>query len=497
MKKTLLVLFVLVCAASLVLMGSGKKKGAAPAEEAAVEVPTITPGTQINVFVDGGINIVPFELFKDEIKEKSGIEVVVNPVSQVDVYPKLVNEFVAGTGAFDIVIYPPGYLPEFANNGYIIPLDPYLGVLDPKMDDIVVSFRKLYCEYGGKTYSVPYDGDIHIFYYRKDLVEDPTEKANFKAKYGYELGVPETWKAVKDFSQFFTRKAGQKLAGKTLDKDFYGTGMMLSRFWCIYEFIDHFASYGGVYFDENLTPMINSEAGVKALEDIKYLMAYAPEGILTYGYSEIKGSFLGGNIASMLLWTDLFKFSWDKAQSKIPGKIGMSHVPGTMIDGKLYFKNPLPYGRVMCIPKTCKHPAEAMWVISYMSAEKSIDFCFDPRTGEDPFRYSHINAPDYLAKYLSNFAGTQVPVKDCEIYLQAIKEALENGYPDLSIPGSAEYMDSLAVAIQAALAGDMTVKAALDKCAKEWTATSESLGIDTQKVIWKNLTAVWKELGLI
>ena len=143
------------------------------------------------------------------------------------------------------MIYPPGYLPEFANNGYIIPLDPYLGVRDPKMDDIVESFRKLYCEYDGKTYSVPYDGDIHIFYYRQDLVEDPTEKKNFKAKYGYELGVPETWDEVKDFAEFFTRKAGQKLGGSTLEKDFYGNGMMLSRFWCIYEFIDHFASYGG------------------------------------------------------------------------------------------------------------------------------------------------------------------------------------------------------------------------------------------------------------
>jgi len=497
MKKILLILLVLVFATPFVLLGSGKDKEGTAGGEEAVEVSEIEPGTQINVFVDGGINIVPFELFKAEIKEKSGIDVVVNPVSQVDVYPKLVNEFVAGTGAFDIVIYPPGYLPEFANNGYIVPLDPYFGVRDPKLDDIVGSFRKLYCEYGGSTYSVPYDGDIHIFYYRKDLVEDPTEKANFKAKYGYELTVPETWDQVKDFSEFFTRKAGEKLAGETLEKDFYGNGMMLSRFWCIYEFIDHFASYGGVYFDENLTPMINSDAGVKALEDIKYLMDYAPEGILTYGYSEIKGSFLGGNIASMLLWTDLFKFSWDKNQSVIAGKIGMSHVPGTIIDGELYFKNPLPYGRVMCIPKTCKHPEEAMWVISYMSADKSIDFCFDPRTGEDPFRYSHINAPEYLSDYLSNFAGTEVPVEDCEIYLQAIKDALENGYPDLSIPGSAEYMDSLAVAIQAALAGDVSVKGALDKCAKEWAATSESLGLETQQEIWKNLTAVWKELGLL
>ena len=68
MKKSLLVLTVIACVALLVLMGSGKDKEGAPGGEMAVETMEVEPGTQISVFVDGGINIVPFELFKDEIR---------------------------------------------------------------------------------------------------------------------------------------------------------------------------------------------------------------------------------------------------------------------------------------------------------------------------------------------------------------------------------------------------------------------------------------------
>ena len=35
-----------------------------------------------------------------------------------------------------------------------------------------------------------------ILYYRKDLFEDPDNMAEFKAKYGYDLGPPQTWEAV-------------------------------------------------------------------------------------------------------------------------------------------------------------------------------------------------------------------------------------------------------------------------------------------------------------
>jgi multiple sugar transport system substrate-binding protein len=489
------VAIIFLCALGVLFTASkGKEKEGGAGEAVSTE---ITPGTKINVFVDGGINVFPFELFKDKIKQESGIEVVLNPVAQADVYTKLKNEFVSGTGAFDLVIYFPSILPEFVNMGNLRSMDDLLQVRDPKLDDIITPYRKLYCTYNDKLYALPYDGDLHVYYYRKDLIENPEERANFKKKYGYELAVPETWEKAKDFAAFFTRKKGQKLAGEVLTRDFYGNGMLLGRGWCHFEWMDHFTAYEGVYFDEDLNPMINSAAGVKALQDLKELMPYAPPGILSWGYMENRGSFLGGDLASFILWTDLFKFSYNADESVVAGKVGISHIPGAMINGKLHYRATMPFGRVISITSTSKHPAEAFWVASYMSQEASIDFCFDPRTGEDPFRYSHVNAPDKLAKYLEDFSQGDVPVEDCANYLNAIKANLENGYPDLSIPGSQQYMDILDLYIHKALSGEMGNQEALDKAAEEWVKINQSLDVESQKKIWQSQLKSWKELGYI
>lgn len=495
MKKLLVVSFILIFTFSFAALCLAKSdKGEAPVEE--VEL-TITPGTKINVFVDGGINAFPFELFKDKIKAESGIEVILNPVAQADVYTKLKNEFVSGTGAFDVVMLFPLFLPEFVNMGNLRPMDDLLEVRDPKLDDIITPFRKLYCMYDDKLYALPYDGDVHVYYYRKDLLEHPGERADFKKKYGYELAVPETWDKARDVAEFFTRKKGQVLAGETLKNDFYGNGMLLGRGWCHFEWMDHFTAYGGIYFDENLKPMINSQAGLNALAELKEMAKFAPPGILSWGYMENRGSFLGGNLATFILWTDLFKFSYNKEESVVAGKVGISHIPGAMVGGKLQYKATMPFGRVLAVASTTKHPAEAFWVASYMSQEASIDFCFDPRTGEDPFRYSHVNAPDKLSKYLADFSQGEVPVDDCKNYLDAIQANLENGYPDLSIPGSNEYMDILDLYIHKALSGEMGDKQALDKVASEWNKISDSLGFESQKAIWLSQLSVWKELGYI
>ena len=64
----------------------------------------------------------------------------------------------------------------------------------------------------------------------EDLLDDPTEKAAFQKRYGYPLAQPTTWEQHRDIAEFFTRKAGDKLKGETLKKNFYGVGLMAGRF---------------------------------------------------------------------------------------------------------------------------------------------------------------------------------------------------------------------------------------------------------------------------
>ena len=45
----------------------------------------------------------------------------------------------------------------------------------------------------GRIFGYPTEGDADGSSYRKDLFEDPKEMEAFKAKYGYDLAVPETY----------------------------------------------------------------------------------------------------------------------------------------------------------------------------------------------------------------------------------------------------------------------------------------------------------------
>ena len=67
---------------------------------------------------------------------------------------------------------------------------------------------KYYAEYpkaAASTGPIPLEGDAAGWAYRKDWFEDPKEMEAFKAKYGYDLGVPKTYKQLRDIAEFFYR----------------------------------------------------------------------------------------------------------------------------------------------------------------------------------------------------------------------------------------------------------------------------------------------------
>ena len=76
----------------------------------------------ITVVGDAGHNLKPYEFWKDDFA-KVGITINVIEVPFDGVYEKEKTEFVAGTGAFDVVTFYPAYIGDFAGNGYLEPLE--------------------------------------------------------------------------------------------------------------------------------------------------------------------------------------------------------------------------------------------------------------------------------------------------------------------------------------------------------------------------------------
>ena len=56
----------------------------------------------------------------------------------------------------------------------------------------------------GKLYQLPDQQFANLYWFRKDWFDRQDLKDAFKAKYGYELGVPVNWSAYEDIAEFFT-----------------------------------------------------------------------------------------------------------------------------------------------------------------------------------------------------------------------------------------------------------------------------------------------------
>ena len=92
---------------------------------------------------------------------------------------------------FDFIHIDSNMIPSLASAGYLEPLDEYMKKANFKID--AVGDYGTFMTYGGQTYGIPTDGNVHIQYIRKDLIEDPDNKKRFADKFGKELKFPETW----------------------------------------------------------------------------------------------------------------------------------------------------------------------------------------------------------------------------------------------------------------------------------------------------------------
>ena len=66
----------------------------------------------------------------------------------------------------------------------------------------------------GKLYQLPDQQFANLYWFRKDWFDKPELKEKFKAKYGYELGVPVNWSAYEDLwpHGLWQARAGPRLA---------------------------------------------------------------------------------------------------------------------------------------------------------------------------------------------------------------------------------------------------------------------------------------------
>ncbi|MBS3909816.1 MAG: ABC transporter substrate-binding protein [Actinobacteria bacterium] len=240
------------------------------------------------------------------------------------------------------------WLPDFAMNGWLVPLDSFA---DQRLKaDILPPFIRS-ASHGGKLYGLFSGTDCAVVVYRKDLLK----------KAGIKPPAPgEAWTQA----QFIA-------AAKKLTKPgVWGLGINAKREGpTTYTQLPFFWMQGGKILDKNGKPAFNSPAAVKSFQfyhDLVYKHKVTPPEITSYGFDDVARGVAAGRFAMALMG------SWQPSNlekmGNLKGKIGVMLYP---VPKKGMRPTTIHGGWPMVILTKDKKKQEAAWkYISYMFSTK-------------------------------------------------------------------------------------------------------------------------------
>jgi len=211
----------------------------------------------------------------NEYEKETGVKVTVETTPWSDFQTKAFTEFNAKGSAYDMIVGDSQWLGAASEAGHYVDLTDFVKenkVLDT-MAPATVQFYSEYPGKSGKYWSIPAEGDAVGWSYRKDWFEDPKEMEAFKAKYGYDLAPPKTWKELRDIAEFFHRP-DQKRYGVAIYTDNSYDAMAMG-------FENALFSFGGELGDPvtyQVQGIINSDKAIAALDAYKELYKFTPPG---------------------------------------------------------------------------------------------------------------------------------------------------------------------------------------------------------------------------
>lgn len=345
--------------------------------------------------------------------------------------------------------------------------------------------------WNGVRYGYPWDGDVHSMYYRKDLINDPSNRSKFSAKYHQPLRAPRTWEEWHNVGEFFTNKPKLYGAEELVMPKNQGYQGIISRA-APYSKIPGNPAF--LFDPETMKAEIANPGFVQAITDLKAMMPYMPPGILNYGFSENAQAIAGGHVVLDIQWGDIGPISVDPKQSVVRGKIGFALTPGVkrVWDSKkqewVSFPhiNYAPYaafgGWQNLVAKNAKQKAAAIDLASYLaSPQVMLLSSVTGGSGVNPARLSTIHA---LSTWVKAGFPTAAYAKE---YLNTLLKVQtnKNAIFQLRLPGFTQYSDALELAVSKVLAGQASPKAALDEAAKSWDATTQRIGRSKQLKLYR------------
>ena len=291
-------------------------------------------------------------------KDITGIEVSHEIIGEGDIVNRIARQIQTRRKIFDIYVNDADSIGYHLRTNGLVNLTEYMAgegkdYTNPDLDLDDFLNPEFGQDYDGNQFQLPDQQFANLYWFRYDWFTDPKFKAEFKEKYGYELGVPLTWAAYEDIAEFFTGKTidGQKVYGHMdFAKKSVDLGWRFTDAWLSIAGASDLGLPNGIPVDdwgirvENKIPVgasverggaTNSPAAVYACEKfVEWVNKYAPPYALGMDTYEAQPALTRGNIAQCAFFYIAF----------LPNE-GF-HKPPLKVDGKYNWRvAPTPHGK--------------------------------------------------------------------------------------------------------------------------------------------------------
>ncbi|WP_404944584.1 sugar ABC transporter substrate-binding protein [Rhizobium rhizogenes] len=293
--------------------------------------------------------------------------------------------------------------------------------------------------------------DVSALYYQKSLYNDDAKKTAFKAKYGYDLAPPKTWKEVSDQAIFFSNPP-----------NFFGTQFPGKEEAINGRFFEMLVAEGGDYLDKDGKPAFNSEAGVRALDWFvnMYKAKAVPAGTTNYLWDDLGAGFASGSIALDLDWPGWATYFNDPKSSKVAGNVGVVVQPVGSSGKHTGWSGHHGFS----VTEACAHKdaaASLVWFLTNDDSQKleSANGTLPTRKAVWEWDIQQAASDPYKKEVLSTF-----------------QESMKYAFPVPRTPQWIEISNVVYPELQAAILGDKTSKQALDAAAQKATDVLKDAG---------------------
>jgi sorbitol/mannitol transport system substrate-binding protein len=384
------------------------------------------------------------KLTADNFTKQTGITVNYTVLPENDVRDKISQEFSSQAGQYDVASLSNFEIPIYAKNGWVAPMDDFIAK-DAAFNqgDILKPMTTSLTAEDGKIYGQPFYGESSFLMYRKDV---------FDAK-GLQMPAKPTWQQVADLA---TKADGAQpnMKGICL-RGQPGWGQVFAPLTTVVN------TFGGTWFNKDWTPGVNAPEFKEATNFyVNLVKAHGENGAPQAGFTECLNAMQQGNVA---MWYDATSAagSLEATDSPVKGKVGYVAAPvnKTAASGWLYTW-------AWSIQKASKKQENAWKFISWASSAD-----YEKLVGEKEGwakvpagkRASTYSNPDYL-KVAGAFAEpTKNAIETADPNNPGVQPRPAPGIQFVGIPEFPDLGTRVSQDVSAAIAGQTTVDAALDK----------------------------------